>query len=92
MRQKYQYGFEDGFEVLLFGPDTTRCEVLTAVYLLMMVFLDMTRCSLRDARFRRNMLLTFSWQETTIMKMEAAGSFDTFVPICQFIKRHISED
>lgn len=38
------------------------------------------------------MLLTFSWQETTIMKMEAAGSFDTFVPICQIIKRHISED
>jgi len=39
--------------------DTTRCEVLTAVYILMMVFLDMTRCSLRDTRFRRNMLLTF---------------------------------
>jgi hypothetical protein len=72
--------------------DTTRCEVLTAVYILMMVFLDMTRCSLRDNRFRRNVLLTFSWQETTIMKMEAAGSFDTFVPICQIIKRHISED
>jgi len=72
--------------------DTTRSVVLTAVYILMMVVLDVTLCSLRDTRFRTNMLLTFSWQETTIMRMEAAGSFDTFVPICQIIKRHISED
>jgi hypothetical protein len=62
--------------------DTTECEVLTAVYILMMVFLCVTRCS---PRFRRNMLLTFSLQETTIMKMETAGSFDTFVPICQIM-------
>jgi len=33
--------------------DTTRCEVLTVVYILMMVVLDVTRCSLRDTRFRR---------------------------------------
>jgi len=64
-------------------------EVLTAVYILMMV---LTRCSLRDTRFRRNTLRTFSWQETSIMKMEAADCFDTFVPICQIIKRRISED
>jgi hypothetical protein len=54
----YQYGFEVGIEVLLLDQiDTTRCEVHTAVYILMMVFLDMTRCSLRDNRFRRNMLM-----------------------------------